>query len=159
DKTVRLWDVVSGKAVADLKGHTRPVRCLAFSPDSRTLASGGFDGLIRLWDIGAGKELAVLKGHAGGVMSVKFSPDGRLLASGSGAEVTPGQGKPEVKLWELKRTAPSGLPGSKEAGATGGTPKPVGDRLDQLLKELLGSKRSDEQVLEALCLATLGRLP
>ncbi len=33
------------------------------------------------------------------------------------------------------------------------------DRLDELLDQLLRSQKSDEQVLEALCLATLGRLP
>ena len=33
------------------------------------------------------------------------------------------------------------------------------DRLDHLVQELVKSQRSDEQVIEALCLATLSRLP
>jgi WD40 repeat protein len=58
DGAVRLWDVVTGRQVAVLRGHRRPVNSLAFSPDGRTLASGdGFTevpGEIRLWQTGRG---------------------------------------------------------------------------------------------------------
>ena len=49
DQTVRLWDVRSQKQLGALRGRTRRVHSAAFSPDSRTLASGGYN-LIRLWD-------------------------------------------------------------------------------------------------------------
>lgn len=56
DLTVRLWDVAEAKEVAVLRGHARPIHCLAFSPDRRTLASGGGDvaegGELKLWDLG-----------------------------------------------------------------------------------------------------------
>jgi WD40 repeat protein len=60
-------------------------RCLAFSPDGRTLALGGDDGTIRLWDMPAARERIVLRGHKDIVRSVAFSPDGRRLVS-SGQE-------------------------------------------------------------------------
>jgi len=41
DKTVKLWDVATGKEVVTLKGHTDPVLSVAFGPDGKTLASGG----------------------------------------------------------------------------------------------------------------------
>lgn len=38
-----------------LKGHTLPVPSLAYSPDGKTLASGGNDGTIKVWDLQTGK--------------------------------------------------------------------------------------------------------
>src|SRR5262245_37872218 len=49
DRTVRLWDVASGKNTAALTGHGSDVSSVAFSPDGKTLASGaGGDGVVIL---------------------------------------------------------------------------------------------------------------
>ena len=47
-KTVRLWDAATGEARATLKGHEFAVSAVAFSPDGKTLASGGGDGIVKL---------------------------------------------------------------------------------------------------------------
>lgn len=82
DRTVKLWDTASWKAVATLEGHTDSVAAVAFAPDGKRLASGSFDHTARLWDA-VGKPVATLKGHTGVVMSVAFAPDGTELATGS----------------------------------------------------------------------------
>ena len=56
---------------------------LAFSPDSRILASGGGDHSVRLWDTQTGALLQILEGHSNAVTSLAFHPDGISLASGS----------------------------------------------------------------------------
>src|SRR5262249_6908908 len=52
DSTIQLRNTATGKIVATLRGHTGgAITALAFSPDSRHLASGGRDTTILLWDV------------------------------------------------------------------------------------------------------------
>jgi WD40 repeat protein len=52
DYTIQLRDVATGKIVGQLKGHTNGwVTALAFSSDSKILASGGQDTTVLLWDV------------------------------------------------------------------------------------------------------------
>jgi WD40 repeat protein len=53
--TIRLWEARMGAECATLRGHTRAVATLAYSPDGKTLASGGRDGEARLWHVPSSK--------------------------------------------------------------------------------------------------------
>ncbi len=99
DKTIRIWDVASGKLLRTIEEPESAVRSVTFSPDGRRLVSGGEDHTIRLWDAETGVELATLRGHQGSVTSVAFSSDGSILASAS-ADKT-------VMMWELEEASPT----------------------------------------------------
>jgi WD40 repeat protein len=67
------------------EGHTGPVNTIAFSPDSRRIASGSSDMTIRLWDITTGNPIGEpWIGHQGDVTSIAFSPDGKRVVSAAG---------------------------------------------------------------------------
>ncbi len=89
--SVATYDTGSGKELL----RFRPgMDCgvVAFSPDSKRLATGSDTGIITLWDAESGQEVLTLRGHSGGIVRLTFSADGRFLASSSGDG--------SVKLWE-----------------------------------------------------------
>ena len=105
DKTIKLWNVKTGKLLQTLKGHSEGVTSVAYSPDGQTLASGSYDKTIKLWNVKTGKLLQTLKGHSKWVTSVAYSPDGQTLASGSyyspDGETLASEGD-DIKLWNVK---------------------------------------------------------
>jgi WD40 repeat protein len=72
------------------------IRSVAFTPDSKLLATGTRYGITKVWD-NAGDEVASLKGkHTGDIWSVAFSHDGKLLATGDGDWNKPS----DVVVWD-----------------------------------------------------------
>jgi WD40 repeat protein len=88
ENTVKVWDVMTGREVHSLTGHTEPVFSVAFSADGRRLASKGWDGLVIVWDLATGRPAFPPLGRGDGAASIAwsmaFSPDGRRLAVGGG---------------------------------------------------------------------------
>lgn len=93
DRTVRLWEVASGRCLQTLT-HEATVISVAWSPDGATLAvgNGAGDTKVHLWDATTGKPIRPLAGHGGRVQGVAWSPDGKTLASGSDDQT--------VRLWD-----------------------------------------------------------
>jgi hypothetical protein len=78
-----VWDASSGQPLLTLKGHLSYVLSVAFSPDGRRIATGGFDNTAKVWDAVSGRELLTLAGHESLVWTAAFSPDGRQIITGS----------------------------------------------------------------------------
>jgi WD40 repeat protein/serine/threonine protein kinase len=92
--------------------HTGWIWTLAFSPDGRTVATGGIDAMARLWDV-EGKPHGEPLHHRYPVWHVALSPDGKSLLTGSG-EASAGEGRLyDVSTGQLRAswTHPSGVLG------------------------------------------------
>lgn len=85
DKTVRIWDVVTGKNSLLYSRHNAGVKTIAASPGNKTIASGDGNGMIHVWDATSGVDhfAPLSDGQASAVRSISWSPDGRYIASGS----------------------------------------------------------------------------
>ena len=83
DGKIILWDPLTGRQLAALKGHSSAVLTIAFDPISSRLASGGWDRAIKLWDINNQRLLTTLERHTNYIQWLGFSFDGRVLASGN----------------------------------------------------------------------------
>ncbi len=93
DKTLRLWDLATGKPLRIFQGHTGLVLSVAISPDGGRALSGSSDQTLRLWDLATGKPLRAFQGHTGWVRGVAISPDGGRALSGSSDRT--------LRLWDL----------------------------------------------------------
>ncbi|AZL53363.1 hypothetical protein EI285_01765 [Aliarcobacter skirrowii] len=93
DKTVKLWEINSGKLLKTFTGHKNIVNSIAISSDNRYIVSGSADDTVRLWDFKSGKLLKTLNGHSNSVDSVVISSDSKYIVSGSLDKT--------VKLWDV----------------------------------------------------------
>ncbi|KAF5716702.1 G-protein beta WD-40 repeat-containing protein [Fusarium mundagurra] len=93
DRTIKIWNVATGKEEQTLEGHTASVNSVVFSKDGTLIASGSDDNTIKIWNVATGKEEQTLEGHTASVNSVVFSKDGTLIASGSDDNT--------IKIWNV----------------------------------------------------------
>ncbi|KAG2452564.1 hypothetical protein HYH02_002801 [Chlamydomonas schloesseri] len=105
DKSVRLWDPLTGEQKAVLFGHTGQVLSVAFSPNGALLASASVDSTVRLWDAATGEEKGELFGHVDWVRDVAFGPPATpggpaVLLASCGDDTT-------VKLWDVGSAMPA----------------------------------------------------
>lgn len=83
ENEIKIYDLKLDKLTNTLTGHTNKIYALAFSPDSRKIASAGADNSVRIWQTDTGQETNLLAGHTNIVHGLSFSKNGEWLASGS----------------------------------------------------------------------------
>ena len=85
DRTVRLWDIETGRCLRVLEGHTQRVSSVVWSADQHYALSDSWDCTVRLWDLKSGLCLVALTGHnTGYINGVDLSADHcRALSGGN----------------------------------------------------------------------------
>lgn len=97
---VRIWDVHTGELKLTITWDDNQVWSIAFSPDGKTIASGGKEE-VRLWDVATGELKRRLNANMGDTTSLAFFAGGKMLAGAQQPEA--------IRIWdtetgELKRT-------------------------------------------------------
>ena len=94
DRTLKVWELETGRELHTLAGHTHLVRAVAVTPDGRRAVSASEDQTLKVWELETGHELHTLAGHTGEITAVAVTPDGRRAVSASNDET--------LKVWELE---------------------------------------------------------
>ena len=82
DKTIKIWDVASGKEMLTLVGHKEPVKSLAIDREGKTIFSGGSkkESKVFIWEARSGSKKGELSDFEGEITSIKFSKYGNRIA-------------------------------------------------------------------------------
>ncbi|MBW4451705.1 MAG: WD40 repeat domain-containing protein [Nostoc indistinguendum CM1-VF10] len=96
DKTIKVWNLKTGKLIRTLTEDLGKISSVAISPDGHYLAVGSCQhpkSNVRVYNLNSDKLLHTLLGHQKPVNCVAISPDGQILASGSN----------KIKIWNLHK--------------------------------------------------------
>ncbi|MDZ4753010.1 MAG: serine/threonine-protein kinase [Phycisphaerae bacterium] len=81
DRSVRLFDVATGRLLALNREHLDQIQSVRFSSNGALMVSASADNTVRLWSVPALEPLRTFDGHAEGVRAVDFSADGAWAVS------------------------------------------------------------------------------
>ena len=93
DKTLKLWEVTTGRCMRTFEGNIGSVYSVYLSTNNQFALLGSWDKTLKLWEVATGQCLRTFEGHTGSVSSVCLSADERFALSGSRDKT--------LKLWEV----------------------------------------------------------
>jgi WD40 repeat protein len=94
DKTLKVWELPSGRLLRTLEGHTWDVTGVATAPNADVVVSASKDKTLKVWELESGVLLRTLQGHTRDVTRVAVTPDGRLAVSASDDDT--------LRVWEIE---------------------------------------------------------
>ncbi|MBN3924593.1 serine/threonine-protein kinase [Nostoc sp. NMS4] len=93
DRTIKLWNLATGKLISSLNGHSQQVNVVVISPDGKILVSASDDNTIKIWNLATRKQIRTLIGHSDSVHALAISADSKTLVTGSDDNT--------IKIWNL----------------------------------------------------------
>ncbi len=101
DKSVQVWEAMTGKLLLAYSGHTANVIGLVWSPDGTYIASAGNDATTQVWDARTGKLGLTYRADAGGSpISLAWSPNGKYIVASIFRQSNPEVNKCDVVVFD-----------------------------------------------------------
>jgi pleiotropic regulator 1 len=97
DRTIKIWELATGKLKLSLTGHISAVRGMVVSPRQPYLFSCGEDKMVKCWDLEQNKAIRHYHGHLSGVYAIDLHPTIDILAT-CGRDAT-------ARIWDMRTKA------------------------------------------------------
>lgn len=94
DKTIKLWEISTGREMRTFFGHTNTVNGLDVSDDGKTFVSSSADGKAMLWEIATGNMLKVFDMQDDFLTTVDLASNGKWLITAGFSQ--------KAYLWDIQ---------------------------------------------------------
>jgi serine/threonine protein kinase len=99
DKTVQVWNILTGDQIFTYCGHSDAVNSVTWSPDGTRIASASSDSTVQVWDATTGQNVLTYTGHTNRVLTIAWSPDGPSSSPGRGPRIASGGDDKTLQVW------------------------------------------------------------